>query len=540
MLCGMLPARTAISAGFVIAIALLQAGIRPPEADQGAWLRDRIDAGRLDSLRWPGFAQHRAALREFYAANGFNPAWLRGKQPTPQALSLIAALRGAGAKGLDPEDYDGSRWTARLEEIARGPADNITLSRFDLQLTIAATRIVTDLDSGRANPGIFHLESDVRGSSRLAQWIRDQLQFAPGTPDAIGIALQSLEPPFPAYRQTEAALMRYTAFLADGQPPPFPAPKRAVKAGDSYRAAAQLYGFLQRLGDAPPGGDAPEDYSGALVAAVTHFQERHGMEPDGILGAATIRALNVPLAQRVKQMKLTLERWRWLPRQFDHPPLIVNIPRFELAAFDRDDHAALRMKVIVGKAYGHKTPIFAAQMTSVIFHPWWEVPDNIALKELQPKARDDPGYLARNHYVIVQAAGGRTRIRQQPGADNALGAIKFLFPNAYNVYMHGTPATELFSRTRRDFSHGCIRVEDPERLAQWVLDGTPGWSPARIHGAFENPTTLQVMLSRPIPVLIVYGTAIAGEDGIVRFFDDIYGYDAQLSRTLAAGRRAWM
>lgn len=536
----MLPARTAISAGFLVAIALLQAGIRPPDIDPGAWLRDRIDAGRLEDLRWPGFAQHRAALREFYATNGFHPAWLRGNQPTPQALSLIASLRRAGRRGLDPEDYDASRWTVRLDEVAQGPAGNIALSRFDLELTIAAMRIVTDLDSGRTNPGIFHFDSAVRGGSRLAQWVRNKLQYAPEMPDAIDIALQSLDPPFPAYRQTEAALARYTGLLADGQPPPFPSPKHAVKPGDSYPAAAQLYGFLEKLGDAPPAAAAPKDYSGALVAAITRFQGRHGIEPDGILGAATIRALNIPLAQRVKQLELTLERWRWLPRQFDHPPLIVNIPRFELAAFDRDHRAALRMKVIVGKSYGHKTPIFAAQMTSVIFHPWWEVPDNIALKELRPKAAGDPGYLARNHYVIVPAPGGRTRIRQKPGNDNALGALKFLFPNAYNVYMHGTPATELFSRTRRDFSHGCIRVEDPERLAQWVLDGTPGWPPARIHSAIEDSTTLQVTLSRPIPVLIVYGTAIAGEDGVIRFFDDIYGYDVQLSRTLAAGRRGWM
>src|SRR3569833_2894173 len=191
------------------------------------------------------------------------------------------------------------------------------------------------------------------------------------------------------------------------------------------------------------------------------------------------------------------------------------------------------MKVIVGKAYGHKTPIFAAQMSAVIFHPWWDVPASIARNELQPKAAQDPGYLARNHYEIVATAGGGSRIRQKPGADNALGFLKFVFPNRFNVYMHGTPATELFSRTRRDFSHGCIRVEFPERLAQWVLKNTAGWPRERIRAAIEDSKTLQVGLNRPIPVLIVYGTAIAGEDGMARFFDDIYGYDAQLTRTLA-------
>ncbi|HVY94981.1 MAG TPA: L,D-transpeptidase family protein, partial [Bryobacteraceae bacterium] len=522
-----------------IAIALLQAGIRPPDMDRGTWLRNHIEAGRLEDLRWPGFARDRAALRQFYEANGFNPAWIQGNQPTFQAISLISSIRAAGTKGLDPEDYDGSRWAARLDEIAGVGTDAVALSRFDLELTIAAMRIVSDLDSGRANPGIFRFDSDVRGSAKLANWVRARLQFAADTPDAIPAALRSLEPPFPAYRQTEAALARCRTLLAGGQPAPFPVSKRPVKPGDPYPAAPQLYAFLQRLGDAPQSGAVPADYSGVLVTAVMRFQERHGLAPDGVLGAATFRALNAPIAQRVKQIELTLERWRWLPRQFDHPPLIVNIPQFELAAFDSDNRVALHMKVIVGKAWGHKTPIFAAQMSSVIFHPWWEVPENIARDELQPKADKDPGYLARNHYVIVPAADGGTRIRQRPGPDNALGAIKFVFPNRYDVYMHGTPATELFSKTRRDFSHGCIRVEDPERLAQWALAGTPGWTPERIRAAIEDPATVQVTLTRRIPVLIVYGTAIAGEDGVVRFFDDIYGYDAQLSRTLAAGRRAW-
>lgn len=539
MLYGMLPVRSAIPGGLLITIALLQGGVRPPDISRDAWLRDRIEAGRLEDLRWPGFARDRAVLRQFYEANGSRPAWMSGNQPTFQAISLISSIRAAGTNGLDPEDYDGSRWAARLDELAGAGMDAVALSRFDLELTIAAIRIVSDLDSGRANPGIFRFDSDVRGSARLANWVRTRLQFAPEIPEAIPVALRSLEPPFPAYRQTEAALARYSNLLAGGQPARFPVSKRPVKPGDPYPAAPQLYSFLQRLGDAPQNGASPANYSGVLVSAVMRFQERHGLAPDGILGAATFRALNVPIAQRVKQIELTLERWRWLPRQFDHPPLIVNIPRFELAAFDGSNRVVLHMKVIVGKAWGHKTPVFAAQMSSVIFHPWWEVPDDIARNELQTKADEDPGYLARNHYVIVPAASGGTRIRQKPGADNALGAIKFVFPNRYDVYMHGTPSTELFSKTRRDFSHGCIRVEDPERLAQWALTGTPGWTPERVHTAIEDPETLQVTLARPIPVFIVYGTAIAGEDGVVRFFDDIYGYDAQLSRTLAAGRRAW-
>ncbi|HVW10816.1 MAG TPA: L,D-transpeptidase family protein [Bryobacteraceae bacterium] len=529
--------RTAITGGFLITIALLQAGIRQPDVNPAvSWLRGLIEAGRLEDLRWPAFVRDRASVREFYEANGFDFAWVRGNRPTFQALSLISSIDSAAAEGLDPEDYDGSRWAARLSAIRSGAADGARLSRFDLALTISAIRLVSDLDSGRANPGIYHFSSDVRGSGKLAAWIHDNLQLAPETPNAIPTALQTLDPPFPAWRTTKAALAQYRSLLATGQPPPFPEPKRPLKAGDPYPGAQRLYGFLQRLGDAPQTGAVPGDYTGALVTAVARFQERHGLKPDGIVGPATFRALNIPLAQRVKQIELTLERWRWLPRRFDHPPLIVNIPRFELAVFDIANRPVLHMKVIVGKAYGHKTPVFAAQMNAVIFHPWWDVPQDIALKELQPKAREDAGYLARNHYVIVPTPGGGTRIRQRPGVDNALGAVKFVFPNPFDVYMHGTPASELFAETRRDFSHGCIRVEDPEGLAEWVLSGTTGWTTDRIRAALENPATLQVRLARPIPVLIVYGTAIAGEDGVMRFFDDIYGYDGELSRTLAAGR----
>jgi murein L,D-transpeptidase YcbB/YkuD len=539
----MFRARTAVMTGFVLAIALVQAGLRTG-TQAGGWLREHIEAGRLADLRWPGFAPDRAEIRQFYESNGFDLAWIRGNRPTAQALALISSLRAAGVRGLDPEDYDGGRWAVRLHEIRsgtpHGTVEPAALSRFDLELTIAAMRFVSDLDSGRANPRLFHTNSGIRGSGKRAIWIRQNLQYAPNKPDAIPAALQSLEPPFPAYRITQAALARYRGLLADGQPATFAATKRPVKPGDAYSEALRLYGFLRRLGDAPQAGPAPEDYSGLLPAAVARFQERHGLPADGILGPATFRALNVPLVKRVNQIELTLERWRWLPRQFDHPPLIVNIPRFELVALDRDNRVALRMKVIVGKAYGHKTPIFAAEMNAVIFHPWWDVPPNIARNELQPKAEKDPTYLVRNHYEVVPMPGGGSRIRQRPGDDNALGFLKFVFPNRFNVYMHGTPATELFSRTRRDFSHGCIRVEFPELLAEWVLDDTPGWLPDRIRSAIGDSKTLQVILRRPIPVLIVYGTAIAGEDGVVRFFDDIYGYDAQLVRTLAGGRRAWM
>jgi murein L,D-transpeptidase YcbB/YkuD len=299
--------------------------------------------------------------------------------------------------------------------------------------------------------------------------------------------------------------------------------------------------LLRRLGDLPGNAVISEaTYSGALVEGVKHFQARHGLDSDGVLGSATLRALNVPLSQRARQIELTLERWRWLPHSFARPPIIVNIPEFELRALDESGRAALRMKVVVGKAYGHQTPVFSAEMTYLIFRPYWDVPESIARKELLPKAAADPEYFVKNHYETVPTASGGSRVRQAPGPDNALGGVKFLFPNEYNVYLHGTPAVELFSKSRRDFSHGCIRVEKPEELATWVLRNKPEWTRERIREAMNSAQSLRVNLDTPIPVLIVYGTTVVAGDGDIRFFDDIYGFDASLAQTLAAGRREWM
>jgi murein L,D-transpeptidase YcbB/YkuD len=208
------------------------------------------------------------------------------------------------------------------------------------------------------------------------------------------------------------------------------------------------------------------------------------------------------------------------------------------------------VKVVVGKAYGHKTPVFASEIRSVIFRPYWNVPIGIQREEFIPKIEENPAYLAENSYDIVDSDGsvveedpsrdevreklrsGQLGIRQRPGPDNALGLAKFDFPNQFDVYMHGTPSTGLFSKSRRDFSHGCIRVEDPVSLSQWILRDRPEWTAENIRNAMYGETTVRVALLKPIPVLIVYGTAVVMEDGEVRFFNDIYGHDAALERAL--------
>ena len=288
--------------------------------------------------------------------------------------------------------------------------------------------------------------------------------------------------------------------------------------------------------------------------AVKTFQRRHGRDPNGRIDAPTLADLNVPLSRRVRQMQLTLERWRWMPDSYQRAPIVVNLPEFRLRAYDKNFNIGVTMKVVVGKAYGgHYTPVFSDNMEYVVFRPYWEVPYSITKAEMIPHIVRDPDYLAKKGFEVVdsrqnvvsagtvtadvldQLRAGKLFVRQKPGPKNALGLVKFIFPNSYNVYMHDTPATELFAKSERDFSHGCIRLERPADLAAWVLRDNPGWTPDRIRAAMNGDTTQQVNLAHPIPVLILYATVIVLEDGIVHFYDDIYGYDASLDKVLAKG-----
>jgi murein L,D-transpeptidase YcbB/YkuD len=262
--------------------------------------------------------------------------------------------------------------------------------------------------------------------------------------------------------------------------------------------------------------------------------------------------LNVPLSRRVQQMQLALERWRWMPQSYQEAPIIVNIPEFRLRAYDKEFNVALTMNVIVGNSFGHDTPVFADEMAQVIFRPYWAVPLSIVRSELIPNILKDPNYLAKKGFEIVdsrqnqvgkapardsvsQLRSGKLFIRQIPGPKNSLGLVLFLFPNSYSIYMHDTPAPEFFAKSRRDFSHGCIRLEKPAELAAWVLRDNPGWNPGHIHDAMNGSTTQRINLTHPIPVLLVYLTAVVLEDGLVHFFDDIYGHDKALEEALAKG-----
>jgi murein L,D-transpeptidase YcbB/YkuD len=496
---------------------------------------------------WRALALTVAVLAGGQAPPQADLTWIRDGRPTRQAQAVLQALRSADAKGLNPEDYDASRWAGRLDQL-RTKASGTDLELFDLDLTIAVMRYVSDLHTGRVNPGLFHHGFDEgREDYDPAKFIRTRLVNAVDVKAELG----GVEPPFPGYGRTQLALQTYLQLAARAGTQRLAATKKPVEPGTPYAEATSIARLLRMLGDLPACAIVPDDvYQGALVDAVKHFQHRHGLDEDGRIGSATFRQLNAPLSQRVRQLQLTLERYRWVPHQFAVPPIVVNIPEFRLRAMNASYTTELEMKAVVGNAYRHQTPVFAEQMESVVFRPYWEVPLSIQRAEMVPKVSRDRSYLARNGYEVVSAANtvatrgaiddsflaqlrfGKLHIRQVPGPENALGLVKFLFPNPFNVYMHGTPAARLFAKSRRDFSHGCIRVERPEALAALVLRNKPEWTPARIAEAMHGTKTVTVRLETPIPVLIVYATAVVQENGDVHFYEDIYGHDAALEKAL--------
>jgi L,D-transpeptidase YcbB len=520
-----------------------------------AWLRVSIGEGKFPELRWPDFSDYSKHVNKFYEVNGYSLWWTKAQQPTPQARQMIALLQQSEQKGLSSDDYDYQRWPdrlAKLKPLTREPAE-LDAAKFDLALTVCAMRYISDLHIGKVNPKrVAFFIDDESKKYDLAEFLRDHVVNAP----EVSGMLAQVEPPYPAYRRTLEALQRYIEFANEDDGEQLPPVTRAIGPGQSYSGVPRLRRLLRLVGDLPADANVSADsaiYDGALVNAVKNFQRRLGRDATGLIDAQTVSDLNVPLSRRVRQMQLTLERWRWLPSSFQQAPIVVNIPEFVLRTNDKDLNIQVTMKVVVGKALGHSTPVFADTMQYVVFRPYWEVPPSITKAELIPHIARDPDYLAKKDFEVVgshehvvatgvvssevvdELKAGRLSIRQRPGPKNSLGLVKFVFPNSYNVYLHDTPATEFFARSRRDFSHGCIRLEHPAELAAWVLRDNPGWNIERIRAAMNGNTTQQVKLAHPIPVLIVYGTVIVLEDGLVHFYDDIYGHDTALEKALSKG-----
>jgi L,D-transpeptidase YcbB len=537
-----------------LAALLVAAGASYVRAEDAIRLRAGI-ASAIESNDILDSRGLRESLRAIYARRGGKPLWVDHGSLTPQARALLIQLRSADAYGLEPRDYpsEGEVWDGTEARAAQ----------LDVALSVAALRFVSDLHYGRIDPRQAGFALDAPRARLDLPAVVEELATARDP----GRVLSAVQPQFLHYRLLLGSLSHYRELATRPGLTDLPAPRRKLKLGDVYEGTPALRKLLVALGDLPEASvresgqmDAAQSSPGmrvdaSLVAGIRHFQTRHGLEADGVLGKATYAALTTPMAQRVRQIELTLERWRWLPA-FDTPPIIVNIPQFRLFAFEttQDLKASIvQMDVIVGKTYSRfQTPVFAADMRYVVFRPYWDIPYSIMLHEMLPHIRANAAYIAQQHLEIVAGqtdaakpmpptaaniealARGELRLRQQPGPDNALGLIKFMLPNHYNVYLHSTPAHNLFKEPRRAFSHGCIRVSDPLALAEHVLRNAPGeWSRERIEAAMNGTTTQRVNLTKPIRVMILYGTVLATESGDVLFFDDIYRNDRKLERLLS-------
>jgi murein L,D-transpeptidase YcbB/YkuD len=504
----------------------------PAQEPIAAAIRGIVEAGQQPLLHRPDFSGQQDSSRKLYEAANFRPLWLRSDKPTSQAGEILHALSEADRRGLSPADYDAARLR---EEAARfnsnTPPAAADAAAFDTALTVSVLRYISDAHFGRVPPRAvgFALEMEARPFDPVA--FVSQLSSA----EAPAQLLATLDPPFALFGHLMVALAHWRDLAARTDFPQVPnLPK--LHPGESHAGVRSVREFLRATGDLPNTARAPKNvrvYDPDLVKAVKRFQEHHGLGADGVIGEATLSQLQISPAGRVEQIELALERLRWLPPPEEGAFVVVNLPEFQLRGYYRGNTSpAVQMRAVVGSAtLRHETPVLHATMQYLVFRPYWDVPPSIAQKEILPDSARDPAYFSRHHFEFHHG-----RIRQRPGDDNALGLLKFVFPNPFHVYMHDTPTKRLFAKSRRDFSHGCIRVSDAAALAEFVLRGQGKWDREAIDAAMKSGrNNRHVYLDRPVGVYLLYSTVVVDEDGTTHFFEDIYGHDARLGAVLAKG-----
>lgn len=465
----------------------------------------------------------------FYERRGFAAAWTGDSGLRPEADALLAAIADAAGDGLRPEDYHLSDLRQRIPQAAGRPSP-AELAELDLELTDSFLRLAADLAHGLVNPELIYSdcaldvpEVDLPGV--LEKALSD---------GSVRQALADLAPAHPEYRALKQALAVLRAVAERGGWPAVPAGP-ALRPGDKNERVAAVRARLEASGDlappAPAGPAAPAEerdvFDAPLHAALQSFQQRQGLDADGAVGPATLEALNVSAADRVRQIEINLDRWRWLPRDLGERYVMVNIAGFNLDVIE-SGKPVLSMRIVAGKP-SSRTPMFTGTLTHLVLNPYWNVPPGILKNEILPKMRRDPGYLARENLEALPGGG----VRQKPGPNNALGKIKFLFPNRFNVYLHDTPSRALFSRSVRTFSHGCIRVEKPLDLAEYLLRDDPAWTRKKIESVLGDGRERWIVVPHPLPVHLVYWTAWIDDAGVLHFRKDVYGRDRPLLETLA-------
>jgi murein L,D-transpeptidase YcbB/YkuD len=461
-------------------------------------------------------------VRALYGIYGGGPLFLETNGAGGRAKVLLEALSAAPEQGLRTEHYRLAEIQAALDSLAQTKSPTpAQIAATDVMLTTSFAELGEDMLVGQVDPRKlsqdWHISTrEDNVDSALARIVRSE---------PLGQALEQLQPRDAEYQALQGELERYRKMAANGGWTPIPEGK-ALKPGqtDTPERLSQLRARLRSEGiDVDDGGDSATVYTPALAGAVAQYQTRHGIDVDSVLGTGTVKSMNVPAEYRAGQIAANLERYRWLPRSFGARYIHVNVPAFRLQAFE-DGKPTLEMKVIVGADYENRnTPVFSDSMQYVVFRPYWYPTDSISAKELWPKARSDGSYLARNGYEVVRMEG-KPKIRQKPGDKNALGLVNFIFPNAFDIYLHDTPDAKLFDEDVRAFSHGCIRVEKPAELAQWVL----GWDLSRVEQEMQSgKDDHRVDLAQKVPVFITYFTTFR-RDGTLHFGNDLYDRDRAL------------
>lgn len=475
-----------------------------------------------------------SALREFYSRTAFKPVWMNGDQVLPRAHSGAAILAQADRHGLYPDEYHIEAIQAYLQAPAEGDAQTLELLLTDGLLKYISHIISGRLDTQAADPNWHIRKSPIDASAVLD----DALESG-----SITVFLEALSPQQQEYARLRQLLAAYRSLASMGGWPLVPyGPK--LEAGMQDQRISILRQRLMLSGDLP-------DYNyyntflfdTALESAVKQFQARHGLDVDGVVGKKTLAALNVPIETRIQQIMLNMERWRWLPQDLGSRYLLVNMAGFSLQVVDNDRNV-MDMRVIIGRPY-RSTPAFVADLTHLVFNPYWNVPHKLAVEDLLPKQTEDPEYLRKKGFRVYAdwSAGAEEldvdkiswsevnefnfpyRLRQKPGKLNSLGRIKFMLPNPYAVYLHDTPSRHLFNSPVRMFSSGCIRIEEPVRLANYLMREKEGWPETGVQQAIDSERNHAVTLPRKLPVYLIYLTTWIDDQGRAQFHDDVYGRD---------------
>lgn len=495
------------------------------------------------------FIYSRSQLPRFYEIRGYRPAWLDEHGLTPQVDDLVRALHDASLEGLVPGNYH----LAAIESLMgiirdseQDLQDTEQLTDLDILLTDAFFIYGANLSRGRVDPETLH----VRRTARVNKVDFVTLVSEAIDENTIATALEYLKPPHPAYRRLKEGITRYREIaLAGGWDPVPEGPK--LKKGDRSERVPPIRRHLVITGELRDGDDGdPDLFDERLETAVMAYQTRHGLDPDGVVGARTLTALNETADALVRKIELNLERWRWLPRDLGKRYVLVNSAAFRLDVVEGGEEV-MSMRVVVGRNY-RSTPVVSSSIVYMVLNPYWNIPTKLAVEDIAPQVLKNPRYLAERKIHIFTdwradalevdqsevnwkkytAENFPYKLRQDPGPKNPLGRIKFIFPNIHDVYLHDTPERNLFYKASRGFSSGCIRIEKPYDLAMYLLRGDGAWSRQKLNAAIRSGEMTTVHLPKPVPVHLLYWTAWADENGTVQFREDIYERDAPLYQAL--------